>query len=519
MSDAIALEVFRHRCSAIAEEMGAALERSAFSSNIQERRDYSCALFDAQGLMLAQAAHIPVHLGAMPHSVAAALRHFGSLADGDVVILNDPHAGGTHLPDFTTVAPIYIADELMGYSATRAHHADVGGMAPGSMPLSQSVFQEGLILPPVKIVENGVVNHGVVAIIARNSRTSAERSGDLQAQFACHAIATRRMESLCARMGRHAVHEMMAQLITYGERRMRALIRTIPDGTYRAADVLDDDGVNAEPLTIAVTMTVRDDELHIDFTGTASACRGPLNAPRAVTESAVLYALRTLDGDDMPASAGAFRPLHWTIPVGSLLNPPAGVAVAGGNVETSQRIVDVIYRALAVALPTHIPAQSAGTMNNWTMGGMTSTHQPFAYYETLGGGMGARPTAAGLSGVQTHMTNTRNTPIEMFERIYPVRVHTLSMRRGSGGTGVMHGGDGLIKIIEFLVPTTISLLTERRTVAPAGHAGGADGSKGENTITLPDGHCLSAGKGTFDVPAGSQLRIATPGGGGFGAHT
>lgn len=516
MSDAIALEVFRHRCSAIAEEMGAALERSAFSSNIQERRDYSCALFDAHGYMVAQAAHIPVHLGAMPHSVAAALLHFGSLADGDVVILNDPHAGGTHLPDFTTVAPIYVAGELMGYSATRAHHADVGGMAPGSMPLSQSVFQEGLILPPVKIVEAGVVNRGVVAIIARNSRTSAERSGDLQAQFACHAIATRRMESLCMRMGCGTVHDMMAQLISYGERRMRALIRTIPDGIYQASDVLDDDGVHPEPLTIAVTLTVHDDELSIDFTGTAVACRGPLNAPRAVTESAVLYALRTLDGDDMPASAGAFRPLHWTIPAGSLLNPPAGVAVAGGNVETSQRIVDVMYRALAHALPTHIPAQSAGTMNNWTMGGVTSTGQPFAYYETLGGGMGARPSAPGLSGVQTHMTNTRNTPIEMFERLYPVRVHTLAVRRGSGGAGVMCGGDGICKDIEFLVPTTISLLTERRTVAPAGYAGGADGASGVNTITFPDGLTRYAGKGTFDVPAGSHLHIATPGGGGFG---
>lgn len=517
MSDAIALEVFRHRCSAIAEEMGAALERSAFSANIQERRDYSCALFNAHGLMVAQAAHIPVHLGAMPQSVSAAIAACGPLADGDVVILNDPHAGGTHLPDFTTVAPIYVAHELMGYSATRAHHADVGGMAPGSMPLSRSLFQEGLIIPPVKVVAAGAVNTAVVAIISRNSRTSAERSGDLQAQFACHTIANRRMESLCARMGADVVHTMLDALIAYGEKRMRALIRAIPNGVYAAHDFLDHDGVSATPLHIAVTLTVHDDTVDIDFTGTAPACLGPLNAPVAVTESAVLYALRSLDGDDMPASAGAFRPLRWHIPAGSLLNPPHGVAVAGGNVETSQRVVDVIYRALSLALPMMIPAQSAGTMNNWTMGGVTDNQHPFAYYETLGGGMGARPTLPGLNAVQTHMTNTRNTPVEMFERLYPVRVHTLAVRRQSGGAGLMRGGDGLTKEVEFLVDTTLSLLTERRVHAPAGSAGGQAGLAGVNHIIAPDGTSSVADKGTFAVSAGSRLRMETPGGGGYGA--
>ena len=516
MSDAIALEVFRHRCSAIAEEMGAALERSAFSANIQERRDYSCALFDAHGLMVAQAAHIPVHLGAMPHSVSAAIAACGPLADGDVVILNDPYAGGTHLPDFTTVAPIYVAHELIGYSATRAHHADVGGMTPGSMPLSRSLFQEGLIIPPIKVVAAGVVNTAVVAIIARNSRTSTERSGDLQAQFACHTIATRRMDSLCARMGTAAVHAMMDALIAYGEKRMRALIRAIPNGVYSAHEFLDHDGVSATPLRIAVSLTVQDDIIDINFAGTDPACLGPLNAPIAVTESAVLYALRSLVGDDMPASAGAFRPLRWHIPDGSLLNPPAGVAVAGGNVETSQRVVDVIYRALSLALPDMIPAQSAGTMNNWTMGGVTADLHPFAYYETLGGGMGARPGAPGLDAVQTHMTNTRNTPIEMFERLYPVRVHALAVRRQSGGDGLMCGGDGITKDIEFLVDTTLSLLTERRVYAPAGSAGGQPGEVGVNYIIAPDGTSVVAEKGTFVLTAGSRLCMNTPGGGGYG---
>lgn len=514
--DAISLEVFRHRCSAIAEEMGAALERSAFSANIQERRDYSCALFDARGLMVAQAAHIPVHLGAMPRSVEAAIAACAPLLPGDVIILNDPSAGGTHLPDFTTVAPIYVAAQLLGYSATRAHHADVGGMAPGSMPMSRSLFQEGIIIPPLKIVSRGDVNTAVVALITRNSRTSSERHGDLQAQFACHSIATRRVHELCVRMGSDAVSQAMTALIDYSERRMRELIRQIPDGRYHASDVLDNDGISAQPVQIVVTLTVDDDTLTIDFAGTSAACAGPLNAPRAVTESAVLYALRTLDGDDMPASAGVYRPLNWYIPAGCVLDPPAGVAVAGGNVETSQRVVDVIYRALAHAIPARVPAQSAGTMNNWTMGGNRANGSPFAYYETLGGGMGARLHRDGLSAVQTHMTNTRNTPVEMFERLYPVRVHQLAIRRGSGGDGDARGGDGLCKEIEFCVPVTLTLLTERRVYAPAGVAGGRDGACGINTIIYPDTTTCIAGKGTFEIPAGTRLMLATPGGGGYG---
>ena len=515
--DAISLEVFRHRCAAIAEEMGAALERSAFSSNIQERRDYSCALFDAHGALVAQAAHIPVHLGAMPRSVEAAIAHCGPLVAGDVVLLNDPFAGGTHLPDFTSVAPVFVDGTLIAYSATRAHHADVGGMTPGSMPLSRSLYQEGIIIPPIKLIAAGQRNDAVFALIVRNSRTSDERSGDLAAQLACHQIAAARVSELVTKMGVAVLTAGFDALITYGEQRMRQLIQSIPDGKYCATEYLDDDGVDTGLLAITVTLTIQHDQLLIDFAGSAPQCRGPLNAPQAVTESAVLYALRILEGDDMPASAGVYRPLTWHIPVGSLLNPLPPAAVAGGNVETSQRVVDVMLAALAQAIPTRIPAQSAGTMNNWTMGGMRSDHTPFAYYETLGGGMGARPTAAGLDAVQTHMTNTRNTPVEAFERLYPVRVTQLAVRPDSGGVGQFNGGAGLCKSIQFLVPVTVTLLTERRILAPQGVSGGGAGSCGQNSTRDSDGTITPlAGKGSFEFPAGTTLHILTPGGGGYG---
>lgn len=515
MMHAIELEVFRHRCNAIAEEMGAALERSAFSSNIQERRDYSCALFDAHGDMIAQAAHIPVHLGAMPRSVEAAIRECGPLKPGDVVLLNDPFCGGTHLPDFTSVAPIFVQGMLVAYSATRAHHADVGGMTPGSMPLSQSIYQEGIIIPPIRLLDGGVRNEAVFDLIVRNSRTSDERSGDLAAQLACHAIANARVNDLVEHMSHATFVQSTDALIAYGERRMRQLIASIPNGVYSAEDVLDNDGITHQPIRIAVALTVSQDSLHIDFTGTDAQCRGPLNAPMAVTESAVLYALRLLDGDDLPASAGVYRPLQWTIPYRSVLNPAPPAAVAGGNVETSQRVVDVILRALSLALPDIIPAQSAGTMNNWTMGGTRLDGTPFAYYETLGGGMGARATAPGLDAVQVHMTNTRNTPVEAFERLYPVRVESLAIRPDSGGHGRHRGGHGLRKAVRFLVPVTLTVLTERRTHAPLGTHGGAPGLPGVNTLVSESSVQLLS-KGSFEAAAGSLFVIETPSGGGFG---
>ncbi|MFM2308837.1 MAG: hypothetical protein RLY87_958 [Chloroflexota bacterium] len=512
------LEVFRHRCAAIAEEMGAALERSALSSNIQERRDYSCALFDAGGRMIAQAAHIPVHLGAMPRSVEAAIAQCAPLHEGDVVILNDPFAGGTHLPDFTTVAPVFVDGECVAYTATRAHHADVGGMTPGSMPLSRSVFQEGIIIPPIRLVDRGIRNEAVFSLIVRNSRTQDERRGDLAAQLACHRIAQERIETLLTRIGNVAFRELSVSLILYSQKRMELLIASIPDGVYQATEFMDDDGIDAAYIPIHVTVRVTAQSMTVDFTGTAPQCAGPLNAPRAVTESAVLYALRLVAPEDIPMTAGTLIPVEIDIPLGSLLNPLPPAAVAGGNVETSQRVVDVVLRALSHAIPASVPAQSAGTMNNWTMGGTRADGTPFAYYETLGGGMGGRPTAPGLHAVQTHMTNTRNSPIESFERLYPVRVRELSIRFGSGGSGRYHGGAGLQKSVLFLRPATVTVLTERRRIAPAGASEGNDGASGQNSLVHDGVEVQLPGKGSIEVAAGDTLIIKTPAGGGYGPH-
>lgn len=513
--DPVDLEVFRHRCAAIAEEMGAALGRSAFSANIKERRDFSCAVFDAAGRMVAQAAHIPVHLGAMPRSVEAALATH-TLAPGDVVMLNDPYLGGTHLPDLTSVAPVYESDRLIGYTATRAHHADIGGMSPGSMPMSRELWQEGLIIPPVKLVAGGVPNQALIELICRNSRTPDERRGDLAAQLACHRVGAERIRELVHRHDADWVQRHMQALLDYGERHMRAVLRALPDGVYTFTDYLDDDGLGSGALAICVQIEIAGEQARIDFAGTAAQCRGPLNAPRAVTESAVLYCFRCLGPADMPASAGSFAPLQIAVPEGCLLNPRSPAPVAGGNVETAQRVTDVVLGALAQALPDRIPGASAGTMNNFTFGGM-SNGQPFAYYETMGGGMGARPDLPGLSGVQVHMTNTLNTPIEALERQFPLRVRRYGLRRGSGGPGRSRGGDGLVREIQFLAPVTISLLSERRIHAPYGLQGGQPGTTGRNTLIAPDGteHILP-GKITVELANGASIRIETPGGGGYG---
>lgn len=515
MVDPIDLEVFRHRTTMIAEEMGAALGRSALSPNIKERRDFSCAVFDAQGRMIAQAAHIPVHLGAMPRSVEAALARF-TLGRGDVILLNDPFLGGTHLPDLTTVAAAYAGDQLVGYTATRAHHADVGGMAPGSMPMSRELYQEGLIIPPVKLIEAGQPNQGLYDLICRNSRTPSERRGDLAAQLACHRVGERRLAELTERHGLDWVQLHMAELIAYGERHMRAVLAALPDGCYTFEDALDDDGANGPPTPIRVQITISGDAAVVDFAGTAAQVRGPLNAPRAVTEAATLYCFRCLGSADMPSSAGAFAPLTIRVPEGSVLSPRSPAAVAGGNVETAQRVVDVLFGALAQAAPDRIPAASAGTMNNWTFGGIRPDGSPFAYYETLGGGMGARPTLDGISGVQVHMTNTLNTPIEALERQFPVRVRRYSLRSGSGGAGQHQGGDGLIREIEFLEPVIVSLLSERRMRAPYGLQGGASGALGHNSSIQHGTRHILPGKVTVELEAGDSLRIETPGGGGWG---
>lgn len=528
IGDAISIEVFRHRCAAMAEEMGSALGRTAFSANIKERRDYSCALFDARGCLIAQAAHIPVHLGAMPRSVEAALA-YRHMRPGDMVILNDPFAGGSHLPDITIVAPIFVsadgaAPTLIGYTATRAHHADVGGMAPGSMPMSEEIYQEGLRIPPLLLQEGGRINEPVIALICHNSRTPEERRGDLAAQRACHILGETRMAELVTAHGVEWVQWHMDALLAHGARSLRALIARLPDGHYEYEDMLDDDGCGNARLPIRVSITVSGERMDVDFAGTVPQTRGPLNAPLAVVESALFYCLRCLGGADMPdAAIGAVQRtspplLTVRVPTGSLLNPLPPAAVAGGNVETSQRVVDVLLGAFARAIPDRIPAASAGTMNNWTCGGINpQTGRHFAYYETLGGGMGARPHADGLDGVQIHMTNTLNTPIEALEHQFPFRIHAYGIRRGSGGAGHWRGGDGLLREIEFLAPATVTLLTERRTTPPYGMQGGEPGLCGRNQLRRCDGdeQTLPA-KCTIAVVSGDRLRIETPGGGGYG---
>ncbi len=528
--DAVSLEVFRHRCAAVAEEMGTALGRTAFSANIKERRDYSCAVFDAQGHMVAQAAHMPVHLGAMPRSVEAALRHF-QMQPGDMVVLNDPYLGGSHLPDITMVAPVFVPastpnapPHLLGYVASRAHHADVGGITPGSMPMSQSIYQEGLIIPPVLIEQGGQVNQSVVELICHNSRTPDERRGDLAAQRACHRLGATRLHELVQHDGLPWVQQHMHALLRHGERSFRALLARLPDGTYSFADALDDDGYGNGPLPIRVRLTIAGEYATVDFHGTAPQSTGPVNAPLAVVEAATFYCFRCLADADMPDSATSA--MHATdppvlkliIPPRTILNPHPPAAVAGGNVETSQRVVDVVLGALAQAVPHRVPAASAGTMNNCTYGGIhPQTQAPFAYYETLGGGMGASRAGNGLDGVQTHMTNTQNTPIEALEQHYPVRVQRYALRRGSGGDGQWRGGAGLVRELTFLAPATVSLLSDRRTTAPYGLQGGAVGQTGQNTLIRADGsEHLLPGKVTLDVAAGERVRIETPGGGGWG---
>jgi N-methylhydantoinase B len=521
--DPISLEVFKNMFVSVSEEMGVALQRTAYSPNIKERRDFSCAIFDPTGQMVAQAAHQPVHLGAMPASVRAALDTFpGALRPGDMVILNDPYLGGTHLPDITLVAPVYSGADtggrLVGFVSNRGHHADVGGMTPGSMPLSTELYQEGLVLPPLKLVRRGRLNQEVVQIICRNSRTPDERRGDLAAQIASVRVGEKRLAEVAQRYGIDDTLEHMAALLDYSERVTRQAIEEVPDGTYHVLDYMDDDGLTGDPVPIAVTITVSGDHLCIDFTGTSPQRPGCINAPQAVTVSASLYAIRCVVGDDAPANQGCLRPVEIITPPGSLVNPEPQHGVAGGNVETSQRITDVLFAALGQALPGRMPAASQGTMNNLLIGGHDlARDKPFVYYETIGGGMGARPTRDGVSGIHTHMTNTMNTPIEALEFAFPMRLKRYALRRGSGGDGLYRGGDGLVRDVEFLSPARVTVLSERRKLRPPGTQGGHPGHSGENVL-LRGGYeeVQLAGKETFDVAPGDVLSIRTPGGGGWG---
>ncbi|HET7087563.1 MAG TPA: hydantoinase B/oxoprolinase family protein [Anaerolineae bacterium] len=550
--DPITLEIFKHLFASVAEEMGVTLRRTAYSPNIKERLDFSCALFDGEGRLLAQAAHIPVHLGAMPASVRSAIEQCSPFAPGDVVILNDPYLGGTHLPDITLVSPVFIdagaglapahSGDRKGtpllYVASRAHHADVGGMSPGSMPLSSEIYQEGLIIPPVKIVDAGKANQAVLDLILRNVRTPDERRGDLDAQMAAHEVGARRAREIVARYGLQTTLAYAAALIEYAERLTRHAIASMPDGAYTFEDYLDDEELSnfkhqisnsqlpitnyQSPVTIKVILTIEGNSLSVDFTGSSPAVRGNLNAVRAIVESAVYYCVRCVVGamghDDAPTNAGAFAPIRVIVPEGSVLDAKPPHAVAGGNVETSQRIVDAVFGALARALPDLIPAASQGTMNNLTFGGVRADGAPFAYYETMGGGAGAGPLRDGASGIHVHMSNTLNTPIEALELAFPLRVRQYAIRCGSGGAGRRRGGDGLIREIEFLAPVTATLLGERRAARPYGLSGGEPGAPGENALIREGVTSRLPGKVQLQLDTGDVLSIRTPGGGGWGEN-
>lgn len=521
MVDPISLEIFRSSLTAIAEEMGAVLMRSSYSPNIKERRDFSCALFDARGRLVAQAAHIPVHLGSMPDSVAEALVAFDHFAPGDIIALNDPFLGGTHLPDITLIAPIFVQIEddlrLIGFAANRAHHADVGGMSPGSMPLATEIYQEGLIIPPMKLWEAGQPNRALLALVLRNVRTPDERRGDLTAQVAANRTAARRLQEMVDRWGLALLEEHIDALIAYATRIAEATIEAIPDGCYHFTDSLDDDGITEASIPITVAITVRGHELTVDFTGSSPQVRGNINTVVSVAKSATYYVVRCLMPDDAPMNHGTFAPVTVVAPSGTVVNARPPAAVAQGNVETSQRLTDVILGAFAQALPDIVPAASQGTMNNITAGGIDPrTQRPFAYYETMGGGMGARPGLDGLSGIHTHMTNTLNTPIEALEYAYPMRITCYQFRDGSGGRGAARGGDGLLREIAFEVPTDVTLLTERRRLSPYGLRGGEPGQRGENCLYHEGQETRLAGKAHFRAQPGDRLRIASPGGGGWG---
>jgi N-methylhydantoinase B len=517
--DPVTLAVMNNRLAAIAEEMGVVLGQTGYSPNIKERRDFSCALFDARGELVAQAAHIPVHLGSTPLSVRAAIERL-ALAPGDVAAVNDPFAGGTHLPDVTLVMPIFLAGErtAFAYAANRAHHADIGGMAPGSMALATEIYQEGFRMPPVKLMVGGKPARDVFELFFANTRVREEREGDLRAQIGALQVGGERTRALAKTSGRKQVTAAMDALKDYADLLMRATLRSLKPGVYRARDFLDDDGFGTGPIPLEVAITLRGGHATVDFTGSAQQVRGSVNANYAITLSATFYVMKCLAAEAVPANEGLMRPIKLIAPEGSIVNALPPAAVAGGNVETSQRIVDVLFRALAAAAPDRIPAASSGSMSNLTVGGYdTFRARHFSYYETIAGGAGAAPGHPGASGLHTHMTNTLNTPIEALEAYYPMRVTEYRVRRGSGGRGAANGGDGLVRELESLVEANVSLLTERRVIAPWGLAGGSEGAVGVNYLVRKGGKRTKLpGKTNVRLMPGDRIRIETPGGGAFG---
>jgi N-methylhydantoinase B len=536
--DPIELEIFKNIYHSIAEEMGAALRRTAFSPNIKERRDYSCAIFDSGGEVIAMGDHMPVHLGSMPMSVRAAIESCEP-GPGDMIMLNDPFRGGTHLPDITLVAPVFMRQRRKSggrpdfYVASRAHHADVGGTYPGSMGLCREIYQEGLRIPPVRIMRAGKMEADVLALLLNNVRTPHEREGDLGAQIAACHTGAERLREVCERYGLERAKKTAGELLDYSEQMMRAFLARVPAGTYHAEDFMDGDGISDRPVKIAVAVRLAGEDagatkserhvsgaplVTVDFTGTDPQVDGSINAVEAITYSACFYVFRCLLAEDVPATSGLMRPVRVIAPSGTVVNARPPAAVAGGNVETSQRIVDVLLRALAQAIPEQIPAAASGTMNNLTIGGIDPrTGDPFAYYETIAGGMGARPTKPGVSGVHTHMTNSLNTPAEALEYSYPLRVRQYSLRRGSGGEGKHRGGDGIVREIEVLADAEVTLLADRRLHGAWGLNGGSDGAPGKASVVRLDGKAEELpGKFNVRLSKGERIRIETPGGGGWG---
>lgn len=553
-TDPIKLELYKNMLTSVAEEMGVTLQRTAFSPNIKERLDFSCAVFDNTGKMVAQAAHIPVHLGSMPLSVLAAIAHT-EMVPGDMIALNDPYRGGTHLPDITLVAPVFSNGDIVEeeseevrslkqsgrrvygkdfsshnptertarkikkpvfFVANRAHHADVGGMTPGSMPIATSVIQEGIRIPPIKLIRGGELDTDLWEFILANVRTPGERRGDMEAQVAANRVGERRLQEMMGKYGAPEITEYMQELCAYASRMVRARLREIPNGRYTYTDMLDNDGITDEPIEIRVAIEIEDDTAFVDFTGTAQQVRGSVNAIYAITLSAVFYAFRCIAGADVPANAGCLEPIRVVAPEGTVVNAKFPAAVAGGNVETSQRIVDVLLGALAQACPDQIPAASSGTMNNLTIGGYdVSRGKEFTYYETIAGGMGARPNRDGIDAIHTHMTNTMNTPIEAIETNYPMRVVAYAIRRGTGGAGKFRGGAGVIRALRLLTDAEVTILSERRIRGPYGLQGGEPGEPGRNVLISGGEEHPLVGKVSVSTREGDVIRIETPGGGGF----